>query len=53
MTTHEDRDRSQDDQEPEQGQVSETSRPEPAAGGADATDKSTGTAPERADQPDT
>jgi hypothetical protein len=54
MTTHQDRDRSQDDQEPqaEEGQVSETSRPEPAVGGADATDKSTGTAPGQADQPD-
>ncbi len=38
--------------EQQEGQVSETAKPEPAAGGADAPDKSTGTAPDRADQPD-
>ena len=47
MTTGTDPERS-DEQE---GQVSESAKPEPEAGGADATDKSTGTAPDRADQP--
>jgi hypothetical protein len=37
--------------EQQEGQVSETDQPEPAVGGADATDKSTGTAPDQADQP--
>jgi hypothetical protein len=42
----------QADQRQEQdGQVSEMAQPEPVAGGADATDKSTGTAADRADQP--
>ena len=52
MTTGQDRDRTDDDQQPQEGQVSETARPEPAAGGADATDKSTATAPDEAEQPD-
>ena len=50
MPTHQDPDRRVD--EPEEGQVSETDQPEPAAGGADATDKSTATAPDEADQPE-
>ncbi len=54
MTSSQDAERP--DRDEQDGQVSETgdlSAPEPEpAGGADATDKSTGTAPERADQPD-
>ena len=37
--------------EQQEGQVSETATPEPEAGGADATDKSTGTAPDEPGQP--
>jgi hypothetical protein len=40
-------------QEQQEGQVSELADPGPEAGGADATDKSTGTAPDRAGEPGT
>jgi hypothetical protein len=57
--THDERDRPlhesetnpADERQEQDGQVSEMARPEPMAGGADATDKSTGTAPDHADQP--
>ena len=39
--------------EQQEGQVSELMDPGPEAGGADATDKSTDTAPSEADQPET
>jgi hypothetical protein len=47
------RERREGRQERHEGQVSELADPGPEAGGADATDKSTGTAPDRADEPGT